>query len=139
MRRVGNSYGEGEVLNEFGVLAREAGRLGEAARLHREALIAINRSGDRVGACASRNLLARAIAEQGDGPSALDLFRRVLQDAQKINHRYEQARALDGMARCLRSTDASAARAHWTQALALFDQVDVPERHEVRRLLTELG
>lgn len=138
LRRVGNSYGEGEVLNEFGVLEREAGRPGEAARLHREALIAINKSGDRVGACASRNLLARAIAEQGDRPSALDLFRRVLQDAQKINNRYEQARALDGMARCLRSTDVSAARAYWTQALALFDQVDVPERHEVRRLLTEL-
>ncbi|WP_018217424.1 AfsR/SARP family transcriptional regulator [Salinispora vitiensis] len=138
-RRVGNSYGEGEVLNEFGVLEREAGRPGEAARLHREALIAINRSGDRIGACASRNLLARAIAEQGDRPSALDLFRRVLHDAQKINHRYEQARALDGMARCLRSTDVRAARVYWAQALALFDQVDVPERHEVRRLLTELG
>lgn len=138
-RRVGNSYCEGEVLNEFGVLAREAGRPGEAARLHREALIAINKSGDRVGACGSRNLLARAIADQGDRPSALDLFRRVLQDAQKINHRYEQARALDGMARCLRSTDVRAARAYWVQALALLDQVDVPERHEVRRLLTELG
>ncbi|WP_027659738.1 AfsR/SARP family transcriptional regulator [Salinispora fenicalii] len=139
MRLAGNSYGEGEVLNEFGVLEREAGRPEEAARLHREALIAINKSGDRAGACASRNLLARAIADQGDRPSALDLFRRVLHDAQKINHRYEQARALDGMARCLRSTDMSAARAYWTQALALFDQVDVPERHEVRRLLTELG
>ncbi|WP_028569395.1 AfsR/SARP family transcriptional regulator [Salinispora tropica] len=137
-RLVDNSYGEGEVLNELGAVEREAGRPEEAARLHREGLTAISKSGDRVGVCASRNLLARAIADQGDRPSALDLFRRVLHDAQKINHRYEQARALDGMARCLRSTDASAARAYWTQALALFRQLDVPERHEVRRLLTEL-
>lgn len=136
-RRVGNRYGEGEMLNELGLMER-ADSPEKAAALHREALVTMIDAGDRAGQCGTRNMLAQAIAEQGDRPSALDLFRRVLQDAQKINHRYEQARALDGMARCLRSTDVSAARAYWTQALALFDQVDVPERHEVRRLLTEL-
>ncbi len=125
------------MLNELGLMER-ADSPEKAAALHREALVTMIDAGDRAGQCGTRNMLAQAIAEQGDRPSALDLFRRVLQDAQKINHRYEQARALDGMARCLRSTDVSAARAYWTQALALFDQVDVPERHEVRRLLTEL-
>ncbi|WP_018804039.1 AfsR/SARP family transcriptional regulator [Salinispora arenicola] len=138
-RLAANSYGEGEVLNELGVMEREAGRPEEAARLHREALSAISKSGDRAGPCACRNLLARATADQGDLPSALDLFRRVRDDAAKINHRYEQARALDGIARCLRPTDVAAARAHWIQALTLFRQLDVPERHEVQRLLTELG
>lgn len=137
-RRIGHRYGEGEMLNELGVMEREAGRPEEAAALHREALVTMIDAGDHVGQCGTRNLLARAIADQGDRPSALDLFRRVLHDAQKINHRYEQARALDGMAHCLRSTDASAARAYWTQALALFRQLDVPEWQKVRRLLTEL-
>ena len=95
-------------------------------------------SGDRIGQCASRNLLARAILDQGDVASALDLHRRVLADATRLGARYEQARALDGIARCLRPTDPVAARSHWIRALALFRQVESPDRHEVERLLTEL-
>ncbi|MEW2385765.1 BTAD domain-containing putative transcriptional regulator [Micromonospora sp. NPDC047707] len=138
-RRFGNRYGEGEALNELGAMERGAGRPEAAAALHREALTAMIDSGDRIAQCASRNLLARAILEQGDVTSALDLFRRVLSDAARIGNRYEQARALDGIARCLRTDDPVAARVHWTRALALFQQIDVPERHEVERLLGELG
>ncbi|GIJ75611.1 DNA-binding transcriptional activator of the SARP family [Micromonospora phaseoli] len=138
-RKTGNLFGYGEVLNEIGLMEREAGRPDKAAACHREALLVIIESGDRVGMCTSRNLLARAILEQGDAPSALDLFRRVLHDATKINNRYEQAQALDGIARCLRTTEPAAARAHWVRALALFRQLDLPERYEVQRLLAELS
>lgn len=71
--------------------------------------------------------------------SALDLYRRVLADATQIGARYEQGRALEGIGRCLRTTDPSAARAHLTRALSLFRQVESPDRHEVERLLAELG
>ncbi|MEV2238958.1 BTAD domain-containing putative transcriptional regulator [Micromonospora sp. NPDC049891] len=131
-------FDEGEMLNELGVMEREAGRTEEAATLHRQAFIAISEAGDLVGQCGSRNLLALAILDQGDVRSAQDLFGRVLLDAARINHRYEQARALDGIARCLRSTDPAAARSHWARALALFQQLDVPEQETVRRLLAEL-
>ncbi|MEU9510260.1 BTAD domain-containing putative transcriptional regulator [Micromonospora sp. NPDC048170] len=137
-RRSGNRFGEGEVLNEIGVMERRAGRPHEAAALHREALIAISEAGDRIGQCASRNLLAHALLHQGDLPSALDLHHRVLRDATALNARYEQARALDGIARCLRADDPAAARSYWTRALALFRQVEAPERHEVARVLAEL-
>ncbi|MEH0841324.1 BTAD domain-containing putative transcriptional regulator [Micromonospora sp. CPCC 205711] len=137
-RQVGNRYGEGEVLNEIGVMERNEGRPEQAAALHREALVAISEVGDRIGQCASRNLLARAILDQGDSSSALDLHRRVLADATRLGARYEQARALDGIARCLRETDPAAARSHWRRALALFRQVESPDRYEVERLLAEL-
>ncbi|WP_319460026.1 AfsR/SARP family transcriptional regulator [Micromonospora sp. RTP1Z1] len=137
-RKLASRYGEGEALNELGMIEREAGRPEQAAALHREALVAISVAGDRIGQCASRNLLARAILDQGDAASALDLHRRVLQDATRLGARYEQARALDGIARCLRDTDPAAARSHWTRALALFRQVESPDRHEVERLLAEL-
>ncbi len=137
-RRVSNRYDEGEVLNELGVMEREAGRPDEAAALHRQALIAISDAGDLVGQCGSRNLLARAILDQGDVRSAQDLFGRVLLDATKINHRYEQARALDGIARCLRDTEPVAARSHWVRALSLLRQVESPDADEVERLLAEL-
>ncbi|WFE51440.1 AfsR/SARP family transcriptional regulator [Micromonospora sp. WMMD1155] len=138
-RRDGNRFGEGEVINEIAVLERNAGRPDHAAALHREALVAMVDAGDRVGQCASRNLLARAILEQGDVTSALDLHRRVLVDASGLGARYEQGRALEGIARCLRTTDPAAARAHLTRALSLYRQIDVPDRHEAERLLAELG
>ncbi|WP_262282756.1 BTAD domain-containing putative transcriptional regulator [Micromonospora sp. MA102] len=137
-RQLGNRYGEGEVLNEMGMMEREDGRPERAAALHREALVAITEVGDRIGQCASRNLLALAIRDQGDVASALDLHRRVLADATRLGARYEQARALDGIARCLRDTDPEGARSHWTRSLALFRQVESPDRHEVERLLAEL-
>lgn len=135
----GNRFGEGEVLNEIAVMERVAGQPDHAAALHREALVAMVDAGDRIGQCASRNLLARAMLEQGDAVSALDLHRRVLADASRLGARYEKARALEGIARCVRATDPTAARAHLEQALALFRQVESPDQHEVERLLAELG
>ncbi|MEU8069516.1 MULTISPECIES: BTAD domain-containing putative transcriptional regulator [unclassified Micromonospora] len=138
-RQVGNRYGEGELLNELGTMEREEGRPELAAELHWEALVAMTDAGDLVGQCATRNLLARAILDQGDVASALDLHRRVLSDAARLGARYEQARALDGMARCLRHTDAERARRYAGRALALFRQVESPDQREAERLLAELG
>ncbi|MGC1212525.1 MAG: BTAD domain-containing putative transcriptional regulator [Micromonospora sp.] len=137
-RQQGNRYGEGEVLNELGIMEREAGNPERAAVLHREALMAMTDVGDRIAQCGSRNLLARAILDQGDVSSALDLHRRVLQDATRLGARSEQARALDGIARCLRLSDPVAARSHWTRALALLRQVESPEQDDVARQLAEL-
>ncbi|RIV32643.1 AfsR/SARP family transcriptional regulator [Micromonospora radicis] len=137
--RAGNRYDEGEILNELGVMEREAGRPEEAAGLHRRAFVAMSEAGDLVGQCGSRNLLARALLDQGDVRSAQDLFGRVLIDAMRINHRYEQGRALDGLARCLAATDPAAARSHWVRALSLLRQVESPDAAEVERLLAELG
>ncbi|MFI6261208.1 BTAD domain-containing putative transcriptional regulator [Micromonospora sp. NPDC051006] len=137
-RRLGNWYGVGELLNEIGALERAGGHPEVALDRHREALVAMIEAGDRGGQCASRNLLARALLAAGDPGSALDLHRRVLADATRLDVRHEQARALDGIARCLRESDPVAARAHWTRALALFRQVEAPDRDEVERLLAEL-
>ncbi|RGC70997.1 Regulatory protein AfsR [Micromonospora sp. MW-13] len=137
-RRLGNRYGVGELLNEMGVIERSAGRPEAAAARHREALVAMTEVGDRAGQCASRNLLARALLDQGDRASALDLHRRVLGDALRLDVRYEQGRALDGIARCLRPVDPASARSHWHRALELFRQVGSPDRHEVERLLAGL-
>ncbi|MGC4877043.1 BTAD domain-containing putative transcriptional regulator [Micromonospora sp. DT43] len=138
-RKARHRFGEGEVLNEIGVMERNAGKPERAAALHRDALMAMMDAGDRIGQCASRNLLALAVAEQGDAASALDLYRRVLVDAGRLGGRYEQAVALQGIARCVRKTDPASARLHLTRALSLLRQLDVPDRHEVERLLAELG
>ncbi|WP_435121951.1 BTAD domain-containing putative transcriptional regulator [Micromonospora tulbaghiae] len=138
-RTTANRFGEGEILNEIGMMEREAGRPVEAAAQHRAALLAMTDAGDRIGQCASRNLLARALHDLGDVDAAIDLHRRVLDDATRLSLRYEQARALDGLARCLRHTDPDQARRYAARALALFRQVESPDRRETERLLAELG
>ncbi|PYC71189.1 transcriptional regulator [Micromonospora arborensis] len=138
-RQVSARFGEGEVLNEIGMMEREAGRPERAADLHRAALVAMTEVGDRPAQCGSRNLLARAILDQGDTTSALDLYRRVLADTTRLSIRYERARALEGIARCLAPTDPAVAREHATRALSLYRQIESPDQHEVERLLTELG
>ncbi len=95
--------------------------------------------GDRSGQCPSRNLLARALLEQGDTPSALDLHRRVLQDATKLGLRYEQARALDGMARCLRTTDLKGAWTCASRTLTLFRQIESPNQDNAAELQGRAG
>ena len=127
------------MLNEIGMMEREAGRPERAADLHRAALVAMTEVGDRPAQCGSRNLLARAILDQGDTTSALDLYRRVLADTTRLSIRYERARALEGIARCLAPTDPAVAREHATRALSLYRQIESPDQHEVERLLTELG
>ncbi|WP_460917054.1 hypothetical protein [Plantactinospora veratri] len=110
-----------------------------AVQRHREALAAMRDAGDRAGECAARNLLGRALLDLGDTAAALDLHRQALLGATKIQLPYEQARALDGLACCLRESDAAAARSYWTRALALLVQIDSPDQHDVRRRLGELG
>ncbi|MEV5692452.1 AfsR/SARP family transcriptional regulator [Micromonospora globbae] len=136
-RRSGNRLGEAEVLNDIGAVERALGQPESAAARHREAFVLVTEMGDPIAALACRNLLGLALLAQGDVASALDLHRRVLVDATRLNSRYERARALDGIARCLRDSDPAGARSHWTRALALFREVEAPERHEVERFLAE--
>ncbi|MET7966837.1 BTAD domain-containing putative transcriptional regulator [Micromonospora sp. NPDC005305] len=138
-RQTGNRFGEAELLNELGTIEQEAGHAERAAEMHRGALLIMIEAADRIGQCSSRNLLARALLAQGDGASALDLHRRVLADATRLGSRHEQARALDGMARCTRGTDPRKARTYASRALALFRQIESPDQHPTAELLAELG
>ena len=63
----------------------------------------------------------------------------MLADAERLGLRYEQARALDGLARCLRHDDPDQARRYAVRALALFRQVETPDQWDTEKLLAELG
>jgi hypothetical protein len=79
------------------------------------------------------------LRELGDGAGVLEEHRAVLLEAKKIKLKYERARALDGIAACLRSTDLDEARRHWLRALVLYREMGVPERAEVERELAGLA
>ncbi|ROT28080.1 BTAD domain-containing putative transcriptional regulator [Micromonospora sp. HM5-17] len=138
LRTLRNHFAEGDLLNEIGAVERACGRPAEAAARHRAALAAMRDAGDRGGECTARNLLGRDLRDLGEVGAALELHHQALHAATRIQCLPEQARALDGIAACLRPTDPAAARSYWTRALALYVQAESPEQHEVRRRLQEL-
>jgi DNA-binding SARP family transcriptional activator len=137
-RRTRNRWGEAEALNELGAVHRLLGNLERALANHREALVVIRGAGLRQEECAIYNELGRTMFALGDRSAALDMQRRALVGTTKIQHKYGQARALDGIAACLRETDPASACQHWLQALELYRELEVPERHEVERQLAAL-
>lgn len=137
-KRAKDGYGEAETLNELGVVCRKVGRVDAAAAHHRQALAMMRERGYRQGECVVYNDFARTLWESRDVVGALELYRRALEGATKLHHKYNESRALDGIAACLRDTDPESARRHWVRALQLYRELDVPERHEVERHLAEL-
>jgi tetratricopeptide (TPR) repeat protein len=137
-RRARNRYGEGETLNELGAVCRDLGRADEAIAHHREALAIMLEVGDRHGQCAVYNEFGRTLNEADDTAAAQELHEQAMAIAVKIGYKYGQARALDGIAACLRESDPASARRHWLRALKLYQELDVPERHEVERHLAAL-
>jgi tetratricopeptide (TPR) repeat protein len=134
-RRRGYRFGEGEVLTNIGSVCRLLRRFEEAIAYHREALVLMREGGDRAGECTVFNDLARTLCATGDTATALDLHRRALAIATKIQLKYEHARALDGIAHCLRDTDPESARRHWQQAYQLYEEMGVTERYDVAQQL----
>jgi DNA-binding SARP family transcriptional activator/tetratricopeptide (TPR) repeat protein len=137
-RRTGNRSGEGETLNYLGVAYRMLGRFDLAADHHQAALAVMREVGDRPGECAVHDEFGRTLRAAGDLGSALDRHQRALTTATQIPHRYGQARALDGIAACLRDADPESASRYWLRARSLYEELEVPERHEVDRHLAGL-
>jgi DNA-binding SARP family transcriptional activator/tetratricopeptide (TPR) repeat protein len=137
-RRNTNRYGEAETLNELGVVHRALGNLKEAFAHHQRALAVIREASYGRGECAVHNELGHTLRAAGDITAALESHQSALDCATKIQNRYGEARALDGIAACLRDTDSDDARRHWVRALRLYRDLDVPERHEVERQLAAL-
>ena len=137
-RRAGLTKGEAEAVNDLGVVLRGLGRLGEAIEQHRAAETLMVETGDRPGECMVRNELGRTLSEAGDVGGAIEQHRAALGTASKIRLKHEQARALDGIAACLRDTDPEGARRNWQQALALYTEMGTPEQHEVTRRIAAL-
>jgi DNA-binding SARP family transcriptional activator len=138
-RRVADRWNEAEALNELGVVHRMLGDLEKAAAYHREALLVVRETGLRRVEYAVCNDLGRTLLELGETSAALEMHRHSLAGTTKVQHKYEQARALDGIAGCLRATDPGSARANWLRALKLYQELEVPERLEVERQLATLA
>jgi DNA-binding SARP family transcriptional activator/tetratricopeptide (TPR) repeat protein len=138
-RKLSTRKGMPILLSDLATVCRATGRLGEAVAYHLEALDIAVEVGDRPDECMVRNEYGRTLLAGGDAARALKQHRAALALASKLTMAYEHARALDGIAACLRTTDPAAARQHWQQAHARYVEMDVPEQHDVAGKLAELS
>jgi tetratricopeptide (TPR) repeat protein len=134
-RDTGNRGGEAETLSELGSAHRGLGRLDEAAACQREALALAVEVGDPNLESRVRNDLAGTLRAAGDAAEAFRLHAAALALAERTHNAYERARAHDGIAAACRDTDPATARRHWQAALALFVEMNTPERDAVAATL----
>ena len=139
-RRIGDPDDEARALDNLGEVYRVTGRHDLAGEHHDLALRLYRDLGDPGGQAKSLNGLGEAARAAGDPRDALTAHAEAHTHAGKIGHQHEQARACAGLARAHHDLgDADQAREQWRQALALYEELGVPEADEVRAHLSALG
>ncbi|MFF4991349.1 BTAD domain-containing putative transcriptional regulator [Streptosporangium saharense] len=136
-RKVGNPAGEAVTLNHLGVVLRHQGELAQARVRHERAAALYRGLGNAADEAAALNGLAEAA---DDLAGAVEGHTAALALAELTRNRPELARAHEGLARAhLTLGNPERACEHGRRALALYDELGVPEGGELRALLDLTG
>ncbi|MFI8807069.1 AfsR/SARP family transcriptional regulator [Micromonospora chalcea] len=135
--RTGHRFGEAEARNDLGIAYRHLRRYDEARVQHELALDLARDSSERHVQAAALNDLGLTLTAAGDAESAVSAHREALARASRIAHPYEQGRALAALADHLATTSTAEAGRYRQRALAIFERMGAPERHDLRRQLAE--
>ncbi|ODB75681.1 transcriptional regulator [Micromonospora chalcea] len=136
--RTGSGFARAETISDLAGTYRQLGRYEEALRHHEAAIEAAAASGEQQVQAEARNELAVTLRAVGRGGEAAAVLEEALAIATRIAHPYEQARALSGLAEHLVDEQPVEARRYRQRALAIFERMGAPERHELRRQLAAM-
>jgi DNA-binding SARP family transcriptional activator/tetratricopeptide (TPR) repeat protein len=136
--RTGDQRVAGNFLTSLGAVNQKLGRHAEAIEYHRRALSLIRDVGERATESSILNNLGNVHLAIGQDDEAVTYHQQALGLAGDGRYRQEEARAHNGIGHALLTTDPGAARAHWQQALTIYDQLGVPDADEVRAQLALL-
>jgi tetratricopeptide (TPR) repeat protein len=132
---LGDPLGQANVLSNLGMVQHLTDQSAAVDSLI-EALAMFQRLGDRRGQAETLNRLGVILCESSDSDEALRRHRLALRLARDIRTPLEEARALDGIGRCLLCADnILAGAAHLRQALAIYERLRVPEADRVKATL----
>lgn len=132
-RTSGDRDGLASALSTFGDVHHLAGEHEQAATCQREALRLFRACGDRTGLAMAWNGLGE-IACASEAPTrALRAHEQAQNYADEVGDRVQLARALRGAGHAQRLLgDLDECAACWRDALALYDELGVPEANEIR-------
>jgi DNA-binding SARP family transcriptional activator/uncharacterized protein HemY len=127
-------------LTRTGDVRLRQGRHQEACDHLQEALALCQEIGDQSGEADALNSLGEALLAAGQLSSACTRLTTACDIASDVGDKYQQARAHDGLARAHHGlARPGQARDHWTEALALYTHLGVPEADQVRAQLADTG
>lgn len=131
-RETGGRINEAVAQRHRGDVHRELGRYAEAEPCLAEALTIARECADRGVESRVLNSLGALSYARGDTSEAADFYTRALDIAEDTNCISDQAQAHHGLG------DATGSREHWNRALALYEEMAVPEADEVRARLNRV-
>jgi hypothetical protein len=131
---------EATVHNYLGVLQHLAGECHAATERLTHALDLCADTRDLNGRAETLNNLGTLAWDWPEAGDAFSHHQQALEVARDIGAQLEQARALEGMGRCLvRDCHVGNGHAHLREALTLYQRLSVPQAKDVRALLAALG
>ncbi|MFD0361042.1 tetratricopeptide repeat protein [Nocardia sp. GCM10030253] len=138
-REIGSTHGEVDALDNLGLVYRRLGQYEQARTHHRQALELYRELGYRSDEAEALNGLGAVARATGDAAQAVTDHGAALTLAREVGNMPEAACAHDGLAHAHRALGRiDTAREHATHALDLYVELELPEAHEVRVLLSSL-
>ncbi|GAB2510801.1 ATP-binding protein [Nocardia heshunensis] len=127
-RELGDRVSESRVYTNLGSVLSRTGSHPEATDLLRQALTIFREIGDLRGEAEVLNETGHLMIQTDELKSAIKMFTEALALTNRIDSKFEQARALEGLALCrarLGETDRAVARLH--AAIEIYRHLGVPE------------
>jgi tetratricopeptide (TPR) repeat protein len=124
---------------DLGTAYRELGEFDLALHEYSSVLGITEHFRDRAAESSARAGIGATLAAAGDHLGALDQYRHAWELVQHTDAKLEQARALDGLAAMLAHTDPAGGQDYGQRALALYEELDLPEKEEIQARLTTTG
>jgi tetratricopeptide (TPR) repeat protein len=132
-RQIGDPDDEARALNNLGDLAHRTGRHDESVGHYEWSLSLYRDLGDPAGQAKAFNGIGEVALAIGDHARALAAHAEAHMHASKIGQQQEQARACAGLGDVHHHLgEADEAREQWQHALALYEELGVPEAGELR-------
>ncbi len=139
-RETGNRTGEAESLRALAAVYRDLGRFPEAFEYYSTLLALVEQLGSQDLEAVARNGHGHALCAVGRHAEGEQEHERALALSRGTSDLYQQALAVDGLARAARArADLATARTLWLDALARYQSLGVPEADAVRTSLAGLA
>jgi tetratricopeptide (TPR) repeat protein len=138
-RAVGDRLGQAIALNYRGSVLHLTARDRAATASMAEAMDLFSGLGNQHGQAEVHNSLGTLLLDASDYSSALDHYRQAQQLAEDVHAALEEARALEGIGRCLaRSAGLDEGIAHLERALAIYQRIGASEAEHATAVLADL-
>ncbi|WP_216894055.1 ATP-binding protein [Nocardia alni] len=138
-RKLGNRLGEANALNNLGIVQTRTGLYAEAVDAHTQARALFHQLGNRRGEVEVLIDIGTLLLETGMPDAGMENFTEALGFAREVGSQLEQARALEGIARCRVSIGDISGIEQLREAVAVYRRIDAPEAIAAEAYLSELG